>query len=588
MQLKKTVIAVAAMATALSLAACGGDGGGGGGNDPAGNESAAPGGGAGAGKNPTLEGPLEVPEDAADGGTITVLASVAPATFDPTRSYYVDSTAVLDLVTRSLTQYAYNEETGDMELVPDLATDLGRPNEDNTEWTFTLKDGIKYEDGTEVTAEDVAYAVKRSFALDELPDGPVYQTQYFLDGDTYKGPFKPGGEDYAGVEVNGNDITIKMATPFPEMDFYASFPLFTPIPEAKDDPETYGNKPLATGPYKFESYNPGTSLTLVKNDQWDPNTDPGRIQTVDRWEFKFGEDTTQLENTIRSDSGAGQTTVNYENIQANTLRAFEQEAPERLTLGTTPCTRMWYFDMRKITDINVRKAIALAYPVKEAYKAAGITLGKSRTPGTTILPPGTAGRVEYDVLGDGGLGGNPDAARKLLEESGNEGFEVKWNYSSDDPIAVDVMEAVSEGLEAAGFVASPIASTTTTIRDDLNDPNSEANVRSQGWCSDWPSGGSWFPAQWVGAAITPDSVNNPSFLDEEDINAEVKRIQEEESAENAPSAWGELDKTIMEKYFPAAILGYDGLAVIRGSKIGGFNADTTKGMPTFKIMYTTE
>ena len=46
-----------------------------------------------------------------------------------------------------------------MQLVPDMATDLGRPNEDNTEWTFTLKDGIKYEDGTDVKAEDVAYAI---------------------------------------------------------------------------------------------------------------------------------------------------------------------------------------------------------------------------------------------------------------------------------------------------------------------------------------------------------------------------------------------------------------------------------------------
>ncbi len=583
MQLKKPAVALA-MASVLTLAACGG----GSGSDNSAPDGGAdgPGGAAGAGKDDTLTGPVEMPSDAAQGGTITVLSANAPATFDPTRAYYTDSTAILDLVTRSLTQYVYDEESGDMILAPDLATDLGRPNEDNTEWTFTLKEGITYQDGTEVKPEDVAYAVKRSFALAELPDGPIYQTQYFLDGDTYKGPFKDDSE-YAGVEVDGMDITIKMRVPFPEMDFYASFPIFAPIPEAKDDPENYGNAPLATGPYKFDKYNPGTSLTLVKNEEWNADSDPGRVQGADKWEFKFGEDTARLENIILADQGAGQTTVTYDNINATTLRSIGQEDPDRLLLGTTPCTRMWYYDMRKITDINVRKAIAMAYPLEDAYKAGGQVLGKTRSPGTTILPPGTAGRVEFDVLGDGGLGNDPEGAKALLEEADAVGFEVKWLYVSDDPEAVDVMEAISAGLEKAGFKASPIASTSATIRDELNDPDADVNVRQQGWCSDWPSGGSWFPAQWIGDAIVPDSVNNPSFLDEEDVNAEAARIQNEASAEDAPGLWGELDKMIMEEYFPAAILGYDGLAVIRGSKIGGFNPDVIRGMPTFKTMYTT-
>ena len=91
-----------------------------------------------------------------------------------------------------------------------------------------------------------------------------------------------------------------MSRPFPEMDYYASFPVFTGIPQAKDTKEEYGNHPLATGPYMFEDYKPGSSLTLVKNPNWDPATDPGRIQAVDEWDFKFGEDTAKIENTILS------------------------------------------------------------------------------------------------------------------------------------------------------------------------------------------------------------------------------------------------------------------------------------------------
>jgi len=285
MRMNKPASALA-VAALMTLAACGG----GSGSDSTGDAGDEPtfqgGGAAGAFKDPDAQAPAAVPDDAAEGGTLTVLTAVAPSTLDPTAAYFTDSTAILsDLVTRSLTQYAYNEESNDMQLIPDMATDLGRPNEDNTEWTFTLRDGLKYEDGTPVKAEDVAYAIKRSFAIEELPDGPTYQTTFFLDGDEYKGPFQDG-TDYKGVEVNGNDITIKMRRPFADMDYYASFPQFTAIPEAKDNPETYGQHPLATGPYKFAEYKAGSSLTLVKNDQWDPATDPGRTQYPDGYDFQ--------------------------------------------------------------------------------------------------------------------------------------------------------------------------------------------------------------------------------------------------------------------------------------------------------------
>ncbi len=316
MRMKKSAV-VLSTAALMALAACGG----GSGNKSSGGDDATmgEGGNAGSFKNADAKAPLAVPDDAAEGGTFTVLTNQVPATLDPTQAYYVDSTAILsDLVLRSLTQYTYDEDSNDMQLIPDMATDLGRPSEDNKEWTFTLRDGLKYEDGTPVKADDVAYAIKRSFAIEELPDGPTYQTTFFLDGDKYKGPFKDKGE-YAGVVVSGNDITIKMRRPFTDMDYYASFPAFTAIPEAKDNPETYGKKPLATGPYKFADYKPGSQLKLVKNDQWDANTDPGRIQAVDGWDFKFGQDTAKLENVIINDQGSAQTTLTYDNVSAVVL-----------------------------------------------------------------------------------------------------------------------------------------------------------------------------------------------------------------------------------------------------------------------------
>ncbi len=582
-RLKRSAVAIVATASLLALAACGGNGG----DDP---ETPTPslgeGGNAGAGKNPDAAGPVAIPEDAAEGGTATVLTLQVPATLDPTRAYYTDSTEIMNLVTRALTQYAYNPENGEMELVPDMATDLGTPNEDNTEWTFTLKDGLKYEDGTDVKAEDVAYAISRSFAIEELPDGPTYQLQFFLDGDTYKGPYKDKSP-YKGVVVNGNDITIKMSRPFPEMDYYASFPVFTGIPQAKDTKEEYGNHPLATGPYMFSDYKPGSSLTLVKNPHWDPATDPGRIQSVDEWDFKFNEDTAKLENTILSDQGEGQTTLTYDNVTPPTYKQITQEDPDRLVTGTSPCTFMWFLDMTKITDMNVRKAIGYAYPYVDAWKAGGEIVGLTRVPGTNILPPGTAGRTEYDVLGIGGQDTDPEKAKSLLEEANATGYEIKFLYATDDPLSVSAKDQIVKGLEAGGFTATPIASTTEKIREARTDYDSPINVRSSGWCSDWPTGGSWFPAQWDGALVGLEGMPNPANFDEADVNAKMKSILDG-SADDAAAGWNELDKMIEEDYYPAVNTGYSGTAMIRGSLIGGMANDNVRGMPTFQMMYITQ
>src|SRR3954447_2599185 len=587
MHMKKPGVVIAAAAL-MTLAACGG--GGGGSSSTPNSNGKIEGGNAGSFKNADAKAPVAVPDDAAQGGTFTVLTNQVPSTLDPTQAYYVDSTAILsDLVLRSLTQYAYDADSNDMQLIPDMATDLGKPSEDNKSWTFTLRDGLKYEDGTPVKAADIKYAIERSFAIDELPDGPTYQTTFFLDGDKYKGPFKDKG-DYAGVVTKGNDVTIKMRRPFTDMDYYASFPAFTAIPQAKDNPETYGKKPLATGPYKFADYKPGSELKLVKNDQWDPNTDPGRIQAVDGWDFKFGQDTAKLENVIINDQGSAQTTLTYDNVTPSSYRSIANDK-KRLVTGTSPCTYMWFIDMTKIKELEVRQALGWAYPYEAAWKAGGEITGLTRVAGTAIMPPGTAGRVDYEPMeGQDGKTTDPAKAKELLKKAGYAPgeYEIKFLFATDDDNAVAAKNEIVKGLTAAGFKATPIASTLETIRTDRTDPKSPINVRSSGWCSDWPTGGSWFPAPWAGSLVGVEGMPNPANFKVAEMDAQQDKILDTMTPEEAAKAWGEFDKTMETKYYPAVNTGYSGTAMIHGSKVGGMENDNVRGMPTFARMYITK
>ena len=270
--------------------------------------------------------PAPAVPDARSGGTLHVLSSATPHTFDPTRVYHLDTLAIMRMVTRGLTQTRYVK--GKPVLVPDLATDLGRPNADFTRWEFTLRDGVKYEDGSPVKSADVAYAIKRQLAQDELSGGPTYGLDYYLGGDSYKGPYK-SGDDFEGVDTpDEKTIVVKMRKPFPSMRYYTSLPTFAPIPKAKDTRDDYGNHPLATGPYKFGSYDPGKKLVLVKNPAWDPKTDPNRHQYVDQMVFDFGLDTNEVQRRVIADRGEDQTALTYADILVRTTTRSGDRRPQ--------------------------------------------------------------------------------------------------------------------------------------------------------------------------------------------------------------------------------------------------------------------
>ena len=585
-------LAAAASVLALGAAACGG--GGGTPSERAQEEQKKEASPTGTGyevlQDNDAKGPAKEIDGAQKGGTVTTLTVQAPETFDPTRAYFIDVLAVLRMTTRTLTAMELRDD-GKYYLVPDIATSLGEHNEDFTEWTFTLKDGIKFDDGTPVTSKDFAYAVKRSFATEELPSGPTYQQTYFLDGGKYKGPFKTaaqgGGDDYAGVETpDDKTIKLKMAKPFPDLPFYLTFPVFSPIPEAKDTKENYGNKPVATGPYKFESYQKGKRLVLTKNEQWDPATDPARHQYADRFDFKFGQDPIKLQEQLIADNGVDQTAITYDSVDSSLLPKIQNKEPEeRMLTGDGSCTFFAYLDTRRI-PLEVRKALATAWPHDALHKAAGDN-PFTYEPATTILPKVTPGWADYDIFGTGGKGdGDPAKAKKMLEEAGKLGFEIVWSYANDDEIAAQVSAVREQKLKAAGFKTKAIPMPRDQRRADTDNPKSQVNIRVQGWCLDWPSATTVFPAIFDGRliALNPGSAPNKSFLNEKEVNDEIDRIGSL-PIEDQPAEWAGLDKMLTEKYVPVVPDYFGKTNFLHGSKVGGVVLDVYGGGPDYTKLF---
>jgi peptide/nickel transport system substrate-binding protein len=544
----------------------------------------------GSGTDPTAKGPVTI-DGAQKGGTVTVLTNTGlTTTIDPAEAYYLDTMSVgTQLLTRALTQYKYDPTKKQMVLVPDLATDLGKHNDDYTKWTFTIRDGVEFENGDPVTAKDIAWGMQRCMDAATFPTGPCqyYSNVYFRGGSTYKGPYTAPNQKFDAIKVNGNKLTIFMDKPFPDMPYWGAFAANGPVPRGKaSDPATYKKHPWATGPYMIKTYNQSKELVLVRNPNWDATTDPARTQYPDEYDFKLQQPSEKIDQILLADSGDGQTTLTYDNLLAPDYQQMKDKAPDRLTLGGQPCTFYWGPDNRKITDKRIREALSWAYPYKNAILAGGDIPGVTAVPATNLMPPGIPGRSAYNVTGRGPFQTDPAKAKELLKEANATGYEIKFLFRSDDAISVKVKDALVRALDQAGFKATPVPTTIANYTTDRGDTSSEINVRSASWCSDWPSGSTWLPT--VYADTNPDKTHslgaNYSAFSSKEVQQKINQIQLL-PLDQQPAAWNDLDKEVMTKYFPLFPTYYGGVVMAHGSRIKGMYDDSALGMPTWNTIY---
>jgi peptide/nickel transport system substrate-binding protein len=511
--------------------------------------------------DPAAIGPVTM-AGATRGGTVTVLTHDGlKGTLDPSEVYDRDVLSIdRGLLTRSLTQYGYDRYTKQMVLVPDLATDLGWHNDAYTKWRYTIRPGVRFENGERVTAQSVARGVRRCMHAARFPTGPC--------------------QHYAHVYVRSvhvvrhHTVEFSMRKPFPDMPYFGAFPEMGPIPaHGPTDATTYRQHPLATGPFKIADYRRGKRLVLVRNDLWDPRTDPARTQYPDRYVFRAGVPTGTVDRTLLRDTGADQTTLSYDNVSRRAF-ALWQAAPDRLVLGGQPCTTYVVPDNRTVRDPLVRRALSWAYPYRAVLVAEDEIPDVTALPATNLIPPGIQARKPYRVTSRRGFDHDAGRARSLLRRAHALGFPIRLPFDRDDREAVRVKNTLVPALRAAGFTPEPLA----TFGDLAGRPDPQTDLRTTTSCGDWPSGTSW-----IGPMASPER-NAAHFSAPPGLRHEITRVPTLPLAMQ-PDAWNSIDHKIMRGYFPMVPAFYGGVAMTHGSRVRGMKDDETLGMPTWQRLW---
>jgi len=488
------------------------------------------------------------------GGTLTVLNANPQEDFDPARLYTSGGGNVPSLVFRTLTTRNRESGAAGAEVVPDLATDTGRPSKNATVWTYTLKKGLKYEDGSAITSADIKYGIERSFAA-ELSGGAPYLRDWLIGGADYQGPYK----DKKGLDSieTPDDLTIVFHLNKPEGEFpyLATQTQFAPVPKAKDNGTKYEEHPVSSGPYKVvKNENDGERLTLERNTYWSASTDAERKAYPDKIDVRSGLDSSVINQRLSASQGADATAVTTDtNLGPAELAKVsgDKELASRVGTGHFGYTNYIAFNpkVKPFNNPKVRQAISYAIDRTSVINAAG---GSSLAEAATTYLPNqkSFGYTPYDLF-PAGKSGNPEKAKELLKEAGYQnGLTITLTHSNDKDFETspEIATSIQDALKKAGITVKLQGLEINDYKDKIHSVKTEPGFFLAHWGADWPSGGPFLAPIFDGRQIVKDGANfNTGFLNDKSVNAEIDAINKLTDLDEAAKRWGALDKRIGEQ-----------------------------------------
>ena len=545
------VMAVATAAVlALGLSACAGS------QTP--GTSPSGGGGGGAGAAPAADAALKSIVRPSDkkGGTLRFGITSDWDSVDTGDTYYGLSWDFLRNYARTLV--AFKAAPGDQgnQLVGDLATGLGKPSADNKTWTYTLRDGLKFEDGTPITSKDVAYGVARQLDKNTFPNGPTYFNDFLANVPANYSIYKDKNlADLKAIETpNDKTIVFHLNKPFAGFDYFAQLPATAPVPAAKDTGTKYKEHVVASGPYKFSVYQPGKRIELVRNDQYDPKTDPdtGRRALPDKITVEIGVNATDLDNRLMAGdldidlAGTGVQAQAQGKILADpTLKAKTDDVVSARTSYTQINS-----DVAPFNNIDCRKAVVFAYDKTGYQRAYGGNIGADIATG--LLPPVVPGFQAQDLYNAKSKPqGDVESAKAALAKCGQpNGFETNISFRPERPKEKATAESLQQALAKVGIKATlkgyPQGDYFKLYagKPDFAKAN-KLGLMVMSWGADWPDGFG-FLQQIVDSRVIRPAGNTNLGIKLPEVDKLMDQALSENDKTKREAIWGQIDKVVME------------------------------------------
>jgi len=517
------------------------------------------------------------------GGVLRVVLAAEPTHLDPQQLNSASEFNLSRLVSRTLTTFRAEPGRAGSEISPDLATDTGRPTDQNRVWEFTLRTGLRWEDGSPVTCAHVKYGVERSFSQ-LFADGARYPARYLEGGADYQGPFVGGNNNGQGLRsiecVDTRTIRFRLRQPAGDFGYTVALPVFAPVPPEKDTKDSYDRRPFANGPYKIEEYT-GERLVLVRNGAWDRRGDPVRRAYPDQIVVTWSSDAPAVTNQLIDSQGEWADTIA---LDTDVAPAFVQQVindpvlDRRTVKGPTGGIRYFAVNTRTVRREDCRKALVYAFNKRRYLAALGGGLYGDLA--TTMINPQLRAHRDFDLYGSlAAPDGAPDRASRLLGAAAKAGQPCPTRLRLGYPDAPDVQRQVATVVEAYQRVGIEVVRAPHPVKSYYatyaGNPDSGLDLLYAGWVPDWANGSAVLPPLFDGrqlaeAARLHSGSTNFSNLDNAQVNSLIDRAVAEPDPDRQYALWGELDEKVLSLAAAIPVVYPKALRMAGANVRGGF------------------
>lgn len=395
----------------------------------------------------------EVDGDPIKGGTLTIALSASPNKLDPIHYSGTCESQIIKEVCDTLIEY--NSDLS--EYVPSLATGW-TVSEDGKTYVFNIRQGVKFQkgkfqNGRELTAEDVAYSLNRSGDFSDSNRLSMLEKAEATGDYEVTCTLKTANSSFLTVLTDAGNVIV-------------------PKDEVEGWGEEFGNHLVGTGPFTIDSFELDQQTVLKKNiDYWmeEPN--------IDTLIFKVITDSTQATNALQT----GEIDIAMD-LKGESVQVVEENAD--LTLLSTPGLQVAYvyFNMEQgpTTDIRVRKALIEAVNVEEMVTSL-YKYGEAQK-ASLPLPPGSWG---YDETLESKVPNyDPEDAKKLLKEAGyGDGLEIDI-YITDTEARQNMAVLLQAYWQKIGVTLNIHASEWGTFSEVAMSNNADTYAMSWTWYPD--------------------------------------------------------------------------------------------------------
>jgi peptide/nickel transport system substrate-binding protein len=483
------------------------------------------------------------PATTKSGGTVTVLMGTAPDFLDPQEGYTTQSAEATWISYLGLYTYAHKSGQDGGKVIPGLAQDFPVVSNGGKTYTLTLRQGLKYSDGSAVKASDFTYAIERALKLNW--GGKSFFTGYIKGASAYD---TGKSKTISGIKADDTTgaITITLTQPYGAFLNVLAFPSAGLVPSGTKMSNLSNDPPPGVGPYEIKNVVPNRSFEVVRNPDWTDTIVPGVAAGHVDVNVKIATNTqTEAEQVLNNSADIFDWA---DQIPPALVPQVQQKAAARYKQQNTISTFYFFLNTQAKPFNNqlAREAVNYALDRRAINRLNGGNFEQT----CWFLPDGLIGHPTGACpYGDPNAAPDLAKAKQLVKQSGMAGQSVTVWSETRSP-RKEFVDYYTDVLNQIGFKAKSKIIADAQYFATIGNLKTEPQTGFADWNQDFPNPSDFYLLMDKNS-IQQTNNENFSQVDDPHVQSELKVLDAvpADKLDTVAARWQKLDEYVAQKAY---------------------------------------